>query len=119
MNPGSLAHPISPSCIPRMGGGEPYTDTADRSYERIEEVSEEEKKWHYDSDTYTYSYRMFDGKIARIYEEYEEAKDIPGMWNQNGNCSLIVFDENNIENKKEYKYTKEWVLKRKHRLMRC
>lgn len=81
---------------------------ADGSYERIEEVSEEEKKWHYDSDTYTYSYRMFDGKIARIYEEYEEAKKIPGMWNQTGNCSLIVFDENNIENKKEYKYTKEW-----------
>ena len=34
VNLGSLAHPISPSCIPRMGGGEPYPDTADEGSDK-------------------------------------------------------------------------------------
>lgn len=84
-------------------------DSKSGEYEQLEEVSEEEKIWHY-SDTYTYSYYMKDGKIFRDYEEYEESKEVPGIWNGNRKCTLVVWDEDNIEEKKEYQYTAKELL---------
>ena len=76
-------------------------------YESFEKVDAKEKEWHYNSETYAYEYRKIDGQFARDYQEYKENEEIPGLWEETGKHSLIVYKENDSNQKETYNYEDE------------
>lgn len=80
-------------------------DSKTGAYTPLEEVTEEQKKWH-QNENYTCSYQVVDGEIIRNEEEYQQGENGSDLWMPDGKCSLTVFTGENMEEKKEYQYTK-------------